>query len=72
MIDVSIQVPERLFFTSSAAIPIPARDHLLDSLPNHVYQGQIREWDRIADPRNQYLSRGVYPAQPAEGNICRV
>lgn len=68
MIDVSIQVPERLFAQVRRDTNYQP-DIIFDSLPNQVYQGQIREWDRIADPAtNTYRVVFTLP-KPAEGNI---
>jgi len=68
MIDVSIQVPERLFAQVRRDTDYQP-DIIFDSLPNQVYQGQIREWDRIADPAtNTYRVVFTLP-KPAEGNI---
>lgn len=68
MIDVSIQVPERLFSQVRRDTDYQP-EIIFDSLPNHVYQGQIREWDRIADPAtNTYRVVFTLP-KPAEGNI---
>ncbi|RUO33517.1 efflux RND transporter periplasmic adaptor subunit [Aliidiomarina sanyensis] len=68
MIDVSIQVPERLFAQVRRETDYQP-DIEFDSLPGQIFQGQLREWDRIADPAtNTYRVVFTLP-KPDTGNI---
>lgn len=68
MIDVSIQVPERLFAQVRRETSYQPQI-VFDSLPGHTFKGQLREWDRIADPAtNTYRVVFTLP-KPEAGNI---
>ncbi|MCC5855753.1 MAG: efflux RND transporter periplasmic adaptor subunit [Idiomarina sp.] len=49
MIDVAIQVPERLFARVRRELGYQPEVRF-DSMPGEVFHASIREWDRIADP----------------------
>lgn len=67
-IDVSIQVPERLFARVRRDLDYQP-DVVFDGLPGQLYKGQIREWDRIADAAtNTYRVVFTLPA-PEHINI---
>lgn len=68
LIDVSIQVPERLF----------ARVHRdesyqpeirFDSIPNQLFHGQVKEWNRIADAATNTYQVVFTLAKPEQVNI---
>ncbi|WP_194756310.1 efflux RND transporter periplasmic adaptor subunit [Aliidiomarina indica] len=68
MIDVSIQVPERLFAQVRRETHYQP-DIVFDSMPDIVFKGQLRQWDRIADPAtNTYRVVFTLPT-PSDGNI---
>lgn len=48
-IDISIQVPERLFARVRRDLDYQP-EVLFDSLPETPFKARVREWDRIADP----------------------
>ncbi|TRW50378.1 efflux RND transporter periplasmic adaptor subunit [Aliidiomarina halalkaliphila] len=68
MIDVSIQVPERLFAQVRRETQYQP-DIVFDSMPDTIFKGQLRQWDRIADPAtNTYRVVFTLPT-PKNGNI---
>lgn len=68
LIDVSIQVPERLFARVKRDLDYQP-DVLFDGLPGQFFKASIREWDRVADPAtNTYRVVFSLPA-PANVNI---
>ncbi|RUO23570.1 efflux RND transporter periplasmic adaptor subunit [Aliidiomarina iranensis] len=68
MVDVRIQVPEQLFAQVRRDLNYQP-DITFESLPNQVFKGQIREWDRIADSAtNTYRVVFTLP-KPETGNI---
>ncbi|WP_157982831.1 efflux RND transporter periplasmic adaptor subunit [Aliidiomarina minuta] len=68
LIDVSIQVPERLFARVRRDLDYQP-DVLFDGLPGQFFKASIREWDRVADPAtNTYRVVFSLPA-PANVNI---
>ena len=63
-IDVSIQVPERLFARVRRDLAYQP-DVVFDSLPGQRFKANIREWDRIADAAtNTYRVVFTLPAPP--------
>lgn len=67
-IDVSIQVPERLFARVRRDLEYQP-DVVFDSLPGQSFKASIREWDRIADAAtNTYRVVFTMPA-PLQTNI---
>ncbi|MCH8492697.1 MAG: efflux RND transporter periplasmic adaptor subunit [Idiomarina sp.] len=68
MVDVSIQVPEQLFAQVRRDLTYQP-DIIFESLPGQTFAGQVREWDRIADPAtNTYRVVFTLP-KPETGNI---
>jgi len=68
MVDVSIQVPERLFAQVRRDLNYRP-DISFDSMPGHTFKGQIREWDRIADPATNTYRVVFSLPRPENGNI---
>ncbi|EGN74794.1 RND family efflux transporter, MFP subunit [Idiomarina sp. A28L] len=68
MVDVRIQVPEQLFAQVRRDLSYQP-DITFESLPGQTFQGQLREWDRIADAAtNTYRVVFTLP-KPEAGNI---
>ncbi|RUO29617.1 efflux RND transporter periplasmic adaptor subunit [Aliidiomarina soli] len=67
-IDVSIQVPERLFARVRRDLEYQP-DVTFDGMPNHFYPATIREWDRIADPATNTYRVVFTLAAPDNVNI---
>lgn len=68
MVDVSIQVPEQLFSQVRRDLNYQP-DIVFENLPGQTFSGQVREWDRIADPAtNTYRVVFTLP-KPETGNI---
>ncbi len=68
LIDVAIQVPERLFARVHRDDNYQP-DIYFDSIPNQVFHGQVREWDRIADPATNTYRVVFSLAKPEHVNI---
>lgn len=68
LIDVAIQVPERLFARVHRDDSYQP-DIRFDSIPDQVFRGHIREWDRIADPATNTYRVVFSLAKPANVNI---
>lgn len=63
-IDVSIQVPERLFARVRRDLDYQP-DVLFDSIPGQFFKASIREWDRVADAAtNTYRVVFTLPTPP--------
>src|SRR5690554_176203 len=68
LIDVAIQVPERLFARVHRDDSYQP-DIRFDSIPEQVFHGRIREWDRIADPATNTYRVVFSLSKPENVNI---